>query len=205
MEAKFRGVKEKTVYDIFYKIVRSRTTIRQNQINFLYNILAVLLKKKLYEEKLVKIAGFGKFYMFDGKEESVIRFKMFKKLKRIIHGLKQINFDKFYISYRTLNSLFINFSKCTGLKVKQSAFLFYVWVYALLQALVQEKGCKVKGMGFLYITKINYQKIRGIKRTVKYFYTVKFKAYRRTELEINGRKEMHFYKRIKMLLSLNNI
>jgi nucleoid DNA-binding protein len=167
-------------------------------------LLAALLKKKLFKDKAVIIAGFGKFYLFECKNGSVIRFRKFKKLKRIIHGLSQLEVKIHYTSRKSLNDIFVDFAKCTGLNIKQSAVLFYIWIYSLLEALVKEKGCKIKGLGFLYIVKVNFQKKRGINRMVKYFYNVGFKSYRQTQRELKLKQPI-FSKRIKVLFDLNNI
>ena len=90
MESRFCRIKVKRPHDTIPDFIKAKTTLRYPDIRLILDLFIFFLKKKLIEEKEVKISRFGKLYILRlSKSGNVVRFQNFAILKYFINRTRE--------------------------------------------------------------------------------------------------------------------
>lgn len=209
MESRFSRIKNDRPFSSISTLIKEKTTLRYPDIKLILDLFVFFLKKKLIEEKELKIEGFGKLYVFKlSKSGNVVRFKSYGDLKYFINKQKkEYNLDSSKYNYSScLKDIILNVSKCLKMDKADTLFIFRLFIYGIVQTIFEKRMLKIRNFGIFFVQDRAFSDYNICNKAteVKNSLRVKFKELARFLRELNGKEEIIVtFSRARRILYLN--
>lgn len=126
-------------YSVLHDLFKEKTSLHRSERKLVFGLFVFLIKRNLIRDGSVKIIEFGTFEVVPYQTRKSVRFRTAKLLRKAIREkTHQFRQDRYLYSHE-LDSYIRTASVIFGITRRKAAFLFNLFIYGIVETLLQKK------------------------------------------------------------------